>query len=128
MVNLLISKLKNALIFKKLYFEIMLNKFNFRIVYCLYKYGFINGLLLITVKKYIIFLKYINNKSVIRNIKQISKNGKRVYLNIKKFNNFKSMYFKKLNGFLLISTNRGLFIDEFINLNNIGGEVILKIN
>jgi small subunit ribosomal protein S8 len=127
-INHLISKLKNSLILKKLYFEILLNNFDFKIIYCLYKYGFINGLLLIDYKKYIIFFKYINNKSIIRNIKQISKPGKRIYLNYFKFNNTRSIYFKKLNGFLLISTNKGLLIDELLNLKNIGGEVILKVN
>lgn len=128
MINHLISKFKNSLILKKLYFEIVLNKFNFKIVYCLYKYGFINGLLLIDKNKYFIFFKYINNKSIIRNIKQVSKKGKRIYLNICKFNNNKFNFFKKLNGFLLLTTDKGLIIDELINLRHIGGEVILKIN
>jgi ribosomal protein S8 len=78
MINYLISKLKNSLILKKLYFNIILNKFNFRIINCLYKYGFINGFLLINTKNYL--------------------------------------------------TNKGLLIDELINLKNIGGEIILKIN
>jgi ribosomal protein S8 len=128
LINHLISKFKNSLILKKLYFEIVLNKFDFKIIYCLYKYGFINGLLLIEKNKYFIFFKYINNKSVVRNIKQISKKGKRIYLNIYKFNNNKTIFFKRLNGFLLLTTNKGLIIDELINLRNIGGEVILKIN
>jgi ribosomal protein S8 len=128
LINYLISKIKNSLLLKKLFLEIILNKFEFKIIYCLYKYGFINGLLLLNKKKYNIFFKYINNKSVIRNIIQISKNGKRLYLNIYTFNNIKNNYYKKLNGFLLLSTNKGLIIDEFINLKNVGGEVILKIN
>jgi ribosomal protein S8 len=128
LINYVISKIKNSLLLKKLFLEIILNNFEFKIIYCLYKFGFINGLLQINKKNFYIFLKYINNKSVIRNIIQISKNGKRLYLNIYNFNNIKNNYYKKLNGFLLLSTNKGLIIDEFINLQNIGGEVILKIN
>lgn len=128
MINYVISKIKNSLLLKKLFLEIILNNFEFKIIYCLYKFGFINGLLRINKKNFYIFFKYINNKSVIRNIIQISTNGKRLYLNIYNFNNIKNNYYKKLNGFLLLSTNKGLIIDEFINLQNIGGEVILKIN
>jgi len=128
LINYLISKIKNSLISKKLFLEIILNNFEFKIVYCLYKFGFINGLLCINKKNFYIFFKYINNKNVIRNIIQISTNGKRLYLNIYNFNKIKNNYYKKLNGFLLLSTNKGLLIDELINLKNIGGEVILKIN
>lgn len=128
MINYLISKIKNAIILKKLFIEILLNKFEFKILFCLYKYGFLNGLLLVNTKLYCIFFKYINNKNVIRNIVQISKKGKRIYLNIKLFNSVRNNYFRKLNGFLLLTTNKGLIIDELINLKNIGGEVLSKIN
>jgi ribosomal protein S8 len=128
MINYIISKIKNSILLKKLFLEIFLNKFEFKIIYNLYKFGFINGLLLLNNIKYIIYFKYINNKNIIRNLKQISKKGKRLYINILDFNKLKNNYFKKLNGFLLITTSKGLVFDEFINLKNIGGEVILKIN
>lgn len=128
MINYIISKIKNSIILKKLFLEINLNKFEFKIIFNLYKFGFLNGLLLLHNKLYCIFFKYINNKNVIRNIIQISKPGKRLYINILNYNRFKNNYYKKLNGFFLLTTSKGLLIDEYINLKNIGGEVILKIN
>ena len=75
------------------------------------------------VKKTIkVILKYDNNKSVINEIKKISKPGRRVYksnLNIKKFKNG--------YGTLIISTSQGVLPNDKANKLGIGGEVICSI-
>ena len=67
-----------------------------------------------------IFLKYKNNKSIISEIKRISKPGRRFYIKNK------DLYIKK-KGFYILSTSNGVVTDLQAKKLNIGGELICKV-
>ena len=67
-----------------------------------------------------IFLKYKNNKSVLTNIKKISKSSKRIYFKNKEL-------YKNKRGFYILSTSIGLLTDIQAKNLNVGGEIICQI-
>lgn len=104
-----------------------LSKTCFNILNVLYKEGFINGFFYKNTpsneKKFVVLLKYNRSgQSVIKNIKQISRPGKRIYTNIK-------VLWKVKNGFgvFILSTPKGIMTDFDARLLNLGGEVLLSI-
>ena len=66
-----------------------------------------------------IYLKYINNKSVINNLKRVSKPGLRIYV---KSDNLPFVLRGK--GIALISTSQGIYTAREARKKKIGGEVI----
>ncbi len=66
-----------------------------------------------------LYLKYVNNKSAINNLKRISKPGLRVYV---KSDKVPSVY--RGRGIAFISTSRGVLTDKEARERKIGGEVI----
>lgn len=106
-----------------------LSKFCMNILNILYKEGFIRGFHLITsdknnIVRVKVLLKYDSSgQPTIKQIKRISKPGRRFYIPIK------SLW--KINngiGILILSTPKGLMTDEDARLLNVGGEVLCKIN
>jgi small subunit ribosomal protein S8 len=121
----MISIIKNGCNLKLKVVEIPNSNLCVKVLLILYKLGFINGYSLQSKKKVLVYLKYINNKSCIRNITRISTPGHRVYMSISKFKNFLK---KKGNGFYIFSTSKGIITDEDVPNFNIGGEVLLRID
>ncbi|WDI79341.1 30S ribosomal protein S8 [Candidatus Vidania fulgoroideae] len=77
--------------------------------------------ILILKKNIIVYLKYIFNKPVIKNINFISKPSRRVYFNVKKI--------KKINFYnCLISTNKGVLNKKESIKKKVGGEILFSIN
>lgn len=69
----------------------------------------------------IIYLKYINNRTnVIKDIKQISKSGKRCYIGTKQL-------YRNKNKFYIISTNKGVLTTDQSLKYRIGGELLCQI-
>lgn len=103
-------------------------KICFNILKVLYKEGFINGFYYKTNlqqknKNIIVLLKYDRSgQSAIKNIKQISRPSKPVYINIK-------VLWKIKNGFgiFILSTSKGIMTDFDARLLNLGGEVLLSV-
>jgi small subunit ribosomal protein S8 len=91
----------------------------------LYRLGYIRGYIIKDKKYIIVLLKYINNKSVIRNIAVISTPGRRTYLKYSKLN---TVLKRKDSGFLILSTSKGLLTDEESFLFRTGGEVLIKVS
>lgn len=91
----------------------------------LYRLGYIRGFIIKDQKNVTVLLKYINNKSVIRNIAIISTPGRRTYIKCKNLEKFLA---KKDSGFLILSTSKGILTDEESNMFKIGGEALLKIS
>lgn len=88
--------------------------------------GFINDYEIIDEgkgKKFLqIYLKYVDNESVIHEITRISKPGRRVYRNIAKI--------EPVIGGLgvgILSTNRGLMTDKQARAEKVGGELICEV-
>ena len=68
-------------------------------------------------------LKYDDNdKSVINEIKRVSKPGRRVYKNASEIKNFKNGY-----GTIIVSTNKGVLANDEAYAANVGGEVLCTV-
>ncbi len=66
-----------------------------------------------------VYLKYLNKKSVIRNIKRVSKPGLRIYAKRDKI-----PYVLRGRGLAIISTSRGILTDREAREQSLGGEII----
>jgi small subunit ribosomal protein S8 len=68
-------------------------------------------------------LKYDDNeKSVINEVKRISKSGRRVYKNATELKSFKNGY-----GTIIVSTNKGVIANDEAFKLNVGGELLCSI-
>jgi small subunit ribosomal protein S8 len=68
-------------------------------------------------------LKYDDNeKSVINEIKRVSKPGRRVYKNASEIKNFKNGY-----GTIIVSTNKGVLANDEAFAANVGGELLCTV-
>lgn len=91
----------------------------------LYRLGYIRGFAIQNKRFIKVFLKYADNKPVIRNINVVSTPGRRIYLGYKAL---EADLKKKGSGFYVISTSKGLLTDEESVMFGKGGEVLLKIS
>lgn len=125
LVSNMISIIKVGSIAKHLVVTVQNSKLCINILNVLYRLGYIRGFA-IENKKYIkVFLKYTDNKPVIRNINVISTPGRRIYT---RYEGLRLDLRKKSSGFYIISTNRGLLTDEESIIFGRGGEVLLKVS
>ena len=67
-------------------------------------------------------LKYENNKSVINEIKRVSKPGRRVYKPSSEIKQFKNGY-----GTIIITTSKGVLSNDEAHRQGVGGEVLCSI-
>lgn len=116
----LFSKIKNGFLSKKTKITQQKSKQSVDILNILVHEGFIKSYKINSKNQIEIFLKYKSNKSVIHEIKRMSKPGKRLYLKNK------DLYIKK-KGFYILSTSLGILTDLEAKKLNIGGEFICKI-
>ena len=116
----LFSKIKNASLAKKSKITQIKSKQNINILNILIKEGFIKSYKINSKNQLDIYLKYKKNKTVITEIKRLSKPGKRLYINNKDL-------YKKKTGLYIISTSIGLLTDLQAKKLNVGGELICKI-
>ena len=68
-------------------------------------------------------LKYIHKKSAINKIKRISKPGVRIYASSKNLTTY-----MRGRGTVILSTSKGIITARDARKNNLGGEVLLKVN
>ncbi len=116
----LFSKIKNGFLSKKTKIIQQNSKQSINVLNILVNEGFIKSYKINSKNQIEVFLKYKNNKSVINEIKRISKPGKRLYLKNK------DLYIKK-QGFYILSTSLGILTDLEAKKLNVGGEFICKI-
>jgi small subunit ribosomal protein S8 len=116
----LFSKIKNGFLSKKTKIIQQNSKQSVNVLNILINEGFIKSYKINSKNQIEIFLKYKNNKSVIKEIKRISKPGKRLYLKNR------DLYIKK-QGFYILSTSLGILTDLEAKKLNVGGEFICKI-
>lgn len=91
----------------------------------LYNLGYLQHFIIKDKKTIIVLLKYNNNRPSMRNLVRISTPGHRMYFKSKKL---KMLSKNKDNGFLLLSTSKGILTDEEARLFNVGGELLLRVN
>jgi ribosomal protein S8 len=118
----IINLVKLNLIYKKRKIRIKLNKYEYNLVKFLIKINLIKFIKKNN-KNYDIFFNYIYNKPIFRNIKNISKPSRPVFISNKKLkfisNKYKSIF--------LLNTNKGILTNlEAINM-KVGGLIIFKL-
>ena len=116
----LFSKIKNGFLSKKTKIIQQNSKQSINVLNILIHEGFIKSYKIDSKNQIEIYLKYKNGKSVINEIKRMSKPGKRLYLKNK------DLYIKK-QGFYILSTPLGILTDLEAKKLNVGGELICKI-
>lgn len=91
----------------------------------LYKLGYIRGFAVKDKKSILVLLKYMDNKSAIRNISVVSTPGRRTFIGLKKL---KYKLKKKDSGLFIVSTSKGLLTDDESLMFNTGGELLIKVS
>jgi len=122
----LLTRIRNANMRKKESLEILSSKIKINILEVLKEEGFINNWQIDKKKKFPelkIWLKYVDDLPVIREIKRVSKPGLRLY---SKGKDCKPV----LNGqgISILSTSKGIKSDRKCRDENIGGEILCKVS
>ena len=115
----LFSKIKNGYLANKSKITNQKSKQIINILNIFVKEGFIRSYK-INSNQLDIYLKYRKNKSVIIELKRLSKPGKRLYKNNKEL-------YKKKKGIYILSTSMGLVTDLQAKQLNVGGELLCMI-
>ncbi|XBT18312.1 MAG: 30S ribosomal protein S8 [Candidatus Shikimatogenerans sp. Tduv] len=129
LINLIyfLNKIKIAIKIKKKYIYFTYIKYLIRILFILKKEGYIYNFLIIknnniALRKIKIYLKYLNNESVINSIKVISKPSRRIYVKYKNIPIIKNNY-----GISILSTSKGILSNKNSIYNKVGGEYLFYI-
>lgn len=119
-----VARIKNALSRNKLEVEVVNSKFIRKVLDCLIKEGYIRGYY---VKGFniVVYLKYIENKSVINKINLVSKSSLRV------ISTFKSLKRSAYKGeYFVISNGKGVYLNKEYCYKDKGdgGLILIEIN
>jgi small subunit ribosomal protein S8 len=99
-----------------------------KILNIIYKLGYIRGFSFISFNKIKIYLKYIKNSSVLRNLYLVSKPSRKFYMTYLSLKGSIINNFVFVNGFMLISTNKGILTDVEAMFIKKGGNCVLFIS
>jgi ribosomal protein S8 len=126
----LLSNIQTGLIIRRKEIDVPRTLLNLEVLNLLYTEGFINGFSISTNKPncFKVFLKYVNEKSVIKQLKIVSTASRRVYVTHKKLRT--DLVFKGL--FVISSSENGLVLSDNVMKNSeitnkAGGEVLFQI-
>jgi small subunit ribosomal protein S8 len=123
LISDMLIRLKNGYNAKKTLVFVKYSKTCLNILHLLYLEGFINGFSITKNGFILVKLKYFRNDNIYKNYFRISKPGRRIFLSSKQL----KQYFSKKT-FVVISTNKGLFLHTYAILQNIGGEVLFELS
>ncbi len=121
----ILIRVKNAGMRKKPFCRAPFSKIKFEIVKLMEKEGLISGFKVKgkNIKKTIeIFLAYKKNEPIVKEVKRISKPGRRIYAGWKDLSKFGR------KGVMFLSTPMGIMTTKEAKRKKIGGEVLFKIN
>ena len=122
----MLSRIRNGQMRSLSKIDIPYSNFRFKILEVLKKEGYIINYKLtdnkVTNKTIVVDLKYYEGKPVIKEIKRVSKPGRRVYSKATSIP-------KVLNGLgvAILSTSKGVMSDSEAIKNNLGGEIICRV-
>lgn len=120
----MLTRIRNAQKVFKISVRIKHNKVCIQVLNILRKEGYINGYKFISTDPYNVevFLKYFNEKPVIKQLTKVSRPGKRIYISV-------IGLWKASNGLGLniLSTSKGLLSDQEARKLNVGGELLCKV-
>ena len=120
----MITRIRNAQMRALSDVKIPNSKFRVKILEVLKQEGYISGYKILTDNKnsLVVDLKYHNGLPVIKEIKRVSKPGRRIYA--------KAGSIAKMQnglGLSIVSTSKGIMSDNDARTKNIGGEIICRV-
>ena len=122
----MITRIRNAQMRHLSNVQIPSSKFRARILDVLKKEGFISGYKSIsdskTKESLSVDLKYNNGSPVIKEIKRVSKPGRRIYARADSIPKIQNGL-----GLAIVSTSKGIMTDNDARSKNIGGEIICRV-
>ena len=122
----MIARIRNANLRSLSSVSIPSSKFRAKILEVLKEEGYISDYKLLLDKRkkgsIVVDLKYYNGLPVIKEIRRVSKPGRRIYTKADSIPRIQSGL-----GIAIVSTSKGIMSDNDARLKNIGGEVICKV-
>ena len=122
----MIARIRNANLRSLSSVSIPSSKFRAKILEVLKEEGYISDYKLLLDKRkkgsIIVNLKYSNGSPVIKEIRRVSKPGRRIYTKADSIPRIQSGL-----GIAIVSTSKGIMSDNDARLKNIGGEIICKV-
>ena len=122
----MITRIRNAQMRSLSKVEIPGSKFRAKILDILKKEGYIANYKFVTDEKnknnLSVDLKYVNGSPVIKEIKRISKPGRRIYARADSIPTIQNGL-----GLAIVSTSKGIMSDSDARVKNIGGEIICRV-
>ena len=122
----MITRIRNAQLRTLYNVKIPSSKFRAKILEVLKQEGYISNYKLLPESKnkssLVVDLKYHNGLPVIKEIKRVSKPGRRIYARADSISKIKNGL-----GVSIVSTSKGIMSDNDARMKNIGGEIICRV-
>ena len=122
----MITRIRNAQMRLLNKVQIPSSKFRVKILEVLKQEGYISDYKILSEEKnkntLVVDLKYYNGSPVIKEIKRVSKPGRRIYAKATSISKIKNGL-----GLAIVSTSRGIMSDNDARNKNIGGEIICSV-
>lgn len=121
----MLTRIRNALMRERSTVQTPASKLRARVLDVLIDEGYIRGYAEMEQdghKQFVIELKYFEGESVIRNIKRVSKPGRRVYSSVKDLPRVQNGL-----GIAILSTPKGVMSDHLAREQNVGGEILCHV-
>ena len=123
----MITRIRNAQLRTLYDVKIPSSKFRAKILEVLKQEGYISNYKLLSDSKnkssLVVDLKYYNGFPVIKEIKRVSKPGRRIYARAASIPKIQSGL-----GLAIVSTSKGIMTDNDARSKNVGGEIICKVS
>ena len=122
----MITRIRNAQLRALYNVKIPSSKFRVKILEVLKQEGYISNYKLLSDSKnknsLVVDLKYLNGLPVIKEIKRVSKPGRRIYARANSIPRIQNGL-----GLAIVSTSKGIMTDNDARNQNIGGEIICRV-
>jgi len=122
----MLTRIRNAIMRGRANVSTPASKLRGRVLDVLIEEGFIRGYSEVEqegFKAFEIELKYFEGEAVIREIKRVSKPGRRVYSSVKSLPQIRNGL-----GIAILSTPKGVMSDHAARENNVGGEILCQVS
>ena len=125
-IGAMITRIRNAQLRELYHVKIPNSKFREKILEFLKQEGYISNYKQLSDAKnknsLVVDLKYFNGSPVIKEIKRVSKPGRRIYAKASSISKIQNGL-----GLAIISTSKGVMSDNDARVKNIGGEIICRV-
>ena len=122
----MITRIRNAQLRTLYNVKIPSSRFRAKILDVLKQEGYISNYKLLSDSKnknsLVVDLKYYNGLPVIKEIKRVSKPGRRIYAKANSISKIKNGL-----GMAIVSTSKGIMSDNDARIKNVGGEIICSV-